>query len=159
MAAPEAALAELNRLFQMGDQGDHYFTIWYGIYQSSTRTLRYASAGAPPAFAFDSAADGTVSVTDLSTLATPVGMFADTEFSSSSYVVPKGCRILIYSDGAHEITLADDRQFLVHDFRDLTKRLAGASTWSLESLVGELQALTPTGAFEDDCSLIELNFD
>jgi sigma-B regulation protein RsbU (phosphoserine phosphatase) len=157
--APEAALAELNRLFQMGEQGDHYFTIWYGVYQSSTRTLRYVSAGAPPAFAFEWAADGTVSVADLSTVATPVGMFADTEFSSRSYVVPPGCRILIYSDGAHEITLADNRQFTLHDFRNLSTRLAGSSTWSLEALVSELQALTPTGAFEDDCSLIELTFD
>ena len=159
MVAPEAALAELNRLFQMAEQGDHYFTIWYGVYQASTRTLRYASAGAPPAFAFGSADDGTVSVTDLSTLATPVGMFADTEFCSSSYVVPADCRILIYSDGAHEIDLADGRHFSIPDFRDLNKRLAESSRWSLEALVGELQALALAGAFEDDCSLIELTFD
>jgi len=158
-AAPEAALAELNRLFQMGEQGDHYFTIWYGVYRASTRTLRYASAGAPPAFAFESAADGTVSITDLSTVATPVGMFADTEFSARSYVVPPGSRILIYSDGAHEITLADNRQFSVRDFRSLNKRLAESSDWSLEELVRQLRELTPTGAFEDDCSLIELTFD
>ena len=30
--------------------------IWYGIYEMSTRPLRYASAGAPPAFVFTSAA-------------------------------------------------------------------------------------------------------
>lgn len=159
LTAPEAVLTELNRLFQMGVQGDHYFTIWFGVYQASTRTLRYASAGAPPAFAFDPAADGTVSVTDLSTAAAPIGMFADTEFSSRSYVVPPGCRLLVYSDGAYEITLADGRLFSWRDFRNMNVRLVESSDWSLESLLGELQALSPTGTFEDDCSLIELTFD
>lgn len=156
--APAEALAELNRLFGMTDQGDHYFTIWYGVYQESTRTLRYASAGAPPALAFEAGAGGPVLVAELSTPATPVGMFADTEFSSRSYAVPSGCRILIYSDGAHEITLADDRQMSWSAFKAIATRLASSSNWSLDALVDQLKALTPTGAFEDDCSLIELTF-
>ena len=31
----------------MDRQGGNYFTMWYGVYQKSTRTLRYASAGHP----------------------------------------------------------------------------------------------------------------
>ena len=157
--SPDAALGELNRLFRMSEQGDHYFTIWYGVYQASTRTLRYASAGAPPALAFESVAGGAVSVAELSTAATPVGMFADTVFSSGSYAVPPGSRVLIYSDGAHEITLADDRQMPWSAFKTVATRLAASPTWSLDALVDELKALTPTGTFEDDCSLIELTFD
>ncbi|MFN8070390.1 MAG: PAS domain S-box protein [Mycobacterium sp.] len=158
MVAPAAALAELNRLFQMNAQGDHYFTIWFGVYQASTRTLCYASAGAPPAFALDCAADGTVSVTDLATEAAPIGMFADTEFSSRHFAVPPGCRILVYSDGAHEVNLADGRPFSWSEFRDLNIRLAGSTDSSLEALLAELQVLKSTAAFEDDCSLIELVF-
>ncbi len=45
---PDRVLARLNRLFRMEEQGGNYFTIWYGIYDASTRTLRYASAGHPP---------------------------------------------------------------------------------------------------------------
>ena len=157
--APAEALGELNRLFRMGEQGDHYFTIWYGVYQASTRTLRYASAGAPPALAFTAGAGGHVEVTELFTPATPVGMFADTEFTSETFIVPSGCRILVYSDGAHEITLADDQQMPWSDFKALATQLAASSNWSLEALVDQLKALTPTGAFEDDCSLIEMTFD
>ena len=157
--APAEALAELNRLFRMSEHGDHYFTIWYGVYQASTRTLRYASAGAPPALAFEAGVGGPSSVAELTTAATPVGMFAETVFTTGSYVVPSGCRILIYSDGAHEITLADDRQMSWHAFKDVATRLAGSPKWSLAALVDELKALTPTGTFEDDCSLIELTFD
>lgn len=157
--APAEALGELNRLFRMSEQGDHYFTIWYGVYQASTRTLRYASAGASPALAFEADAGGPVSVIELSTPATPVGMFADTVFTSGSYAVPPGCRILVYSDGAHEITLADNQQMSWSVFKSVATQLAASSNWSLDALVGQLKALTPTGAFEDDCSLIELTFD
>ena len=72
----------------MSEQGDHYFTIWYGVYQASTRTLRYASAGSPPALAFEAGTGGPVVVAELSTPATPVGMFADTVFTSGTYAVP-----------------------------------------------------------------------
>lgn len=158
MLAPESVLTELNRLFNMDDQGDHYFTIWYGVYQTSTRTLRYASAGAPPAFAFNTADDGTVSITKLSSTATPIGMFEDTEFTAQTYPVPPGCRILIYSDGAQEILLADGRQLSMDGFKKVNARLAGSPDWSLDGLVNELTALTPAGTFDDDCSLIQLTF-
>ena len=158
MVAPDAALTELNRLFQMDDQDDHYFTIWYSVYQASTRTLRYASAGAPPALAFDTADDGTVSLTELFTAATPIGMFTDSAFTTRSYAVPPGCRILIYSDGAQEILLADERQLSAAGFKEIIARLAGSSNWSLDGLLKELMDLTPTSTFDDDCSLIQLTF-
>ena len=157
--APAAALGELNRLFRMSEQGDHYFTIWYGVYQASSRTLRYASAGASPALAFEAGGGGPGLVTELFTPATPVGMFADTVFTSGSYVVPPGCRILVCSDGAHDFTLADDQQMSWSVFKAAATQLAASSNWSLDALVDQLKALTPTGAFEDDCSLIELTFD
>jgi PAS domain S-box-containing protein len=158
MVAPQAALTELNRLFQMDDQVDHYFTIWYSVYQASTRTLRYASAGAPPAIAFDNAGDGTVSLTELFTPAIPVGMFGDTVFTTRTYAVPPGCRILIYSDGAQEILLADEHQLSAAGFKEINARLAGSSSWSLDGLLKELMDLTPTKTFDDDCSLIQLTF-
>lgn len=158
MVSPGVALAELNRLFQMGAQGDHYFTIWFGVYRPSTRILRYASAGAPPAFALERATDGAVSVTDLATVTVPIGMFPDTEFSAREFAVPPGCRLLVYSDGAHELTLPDGREFLWSEFRGLTARLAGSPNSCLQPLLAELRRLQATGSFEDDCSLIELTF-
>lgn len=86
-------------------------------------------------------------------------MFENTVFTSHTYEVPPGCRILIYSDGASEITLADGRQLWLADFASLITRIAGSSDFCLDGLVAELRALTPSGAFEDDCSLIQLIFD
>jgi len=157
LLAPEGVLMELNRLFQMGQQNDHYFTVWYGVYEASTRTLRYAGAGAPPAFAFHSGAGA--AVTELSATAVPVGMFADAVFTASTFVVPPGCRILLYSDGASEIDLGGGRQLGLTGFKNVCARTAESPDWSLDELLEQLRSLTPGGAFEDDCSLIQLVFD
>ena len=36
LLSPAAVLTELNRLFEMKQQKDHYFTMWFGIYERST---------------------------------------------------------------------------------------------------------------------------
>ncbi|MGB3788188.1 MAG: SpoIIE family protein phosphatase [Phormidesmis sp.] len=46
---PETVLKGLNDAFQMTEQNDKYFTIWYGVYNRVTHQLVYASAGHPPA--------------------------------------------------------------------------------------------------------------
>ena len=159
LLAPEAALGELNRLFQMDQQNDHFFTVWLGVYENSSRTLRYAGAGAPPAFAFHSGAGPAVTATELSANAVPVGMFADTVFAASTFVVPPGCQILVYSDGASEVDLPDGHQLSPVDFKHLVTRIAESADWSLDDLLDQLHSLTPAGVFEDDCSLIQLTFD
>lgn len=157
LLAPEAVLAELNRLSQMEQQRDHYFTAWYGVYEKSTRTLRYASAGAPPAYAFTTG--NTVTATELTTTSSPVGVFDDSEFTTATYSIPPGCRILLFSDGANEIALDNGKQLTLEGFKTLATRLAGSPDWSLDDLIDQLRNLTPGGAFEDDCSLIQLTFD
>ena len=41
---PGQVLGELNKMFPMESHGSMFFTMWYGVYQLSTRTLRYALA-------------------------------------------------------------------------------------------------------------------
>ena len=47
---PGAVLAALNTSFPMDRNNNMYFTIWYGVYHTPTRSLRHASGGHPPAF-------------------------------------------------------------------------------------------------------------
>lgn len=154
LLAPDQMLAELNRLFHMDQHGERYLTMWVGVYEVSSNTLRYASAGAPPAFA--ATPHATSAATELSTDGLPLGMFDDTTYTSRSYPVPPGCRILLYSDGAYEDARIDGRQLSVTDFKDLFTRLAGSP---FDDLVDTLRGLTPSGTFGDDCTLVLLEFD
>lgn len=152
---PDRVLFELNRRFQMEQQGGHYFTIWFGVYEQSTRTLRYACAGAPPALAISPSADSTA----LSSSGQPIGMFEDSVFTVETFAVPHGCRVLLFSDGAYEFDLGHGRQLSMDDFERKLTRLAGSASWSLDDLVDELRALAPAGQFEDDCTLVLMSFD
>lgn len=156
---PDRLLDAINGSFPMEEQADSYFTIWYGIYQPSSRTLRYASAGHPPALALTRGGDR-VQAVELSTPAWPVGMFPDTVFICDSYQVPAGGQLLLYSDGVFELPITNrgDGPWSQADFVELCTELAGRPGWALDELVDRLRALSPTGAFDDDCALVLLTF-
>ena len=152
---PGQVLAALNKQFPMEQQGGHYLTMWYGTYQRSTRTLRYASAGHPPALVFEPK----MSPIELSTAAYPVGMFDDSAFSTGAYTVPPGTDLLLYSDGALDLPVHSGGEFLRTDFVDLCTALAQETDWSLDTLIEALRASSLAGQFDDDCSLVLLRFD
>lgn len=151
---PDEMLSELNLLFQMDRHDNRFLTMWLGIYERASRTLRYASAGSPPAIVVDSTVLSEAN--ELSSGGVPLGMFEDSAYFARSYGVPHGCRILLYSDGAYEQGQIGGQQMSVADFRALAAQHAGAS---LDDLVTALRDLTPAGTFDDDCSVIQLEFD
>jgi len=153
---PDSVLSTLNEHFQMDQQGGNYFTIWYGVYQASTRTLRYASAGHPPVLAF---APGLTTPTRLATESFPVGLFTDAEFECTTVAVPVGTAMLLYSDGAFDLPMPGRAHWSLAGFVDLCTVLAGSPDWSLDDLITQLRAITVAGLFSDDCSLVLLNFD
>lgn len=156
---PDRVLDAVNRMFPMEDQGENYFTIWYGIYQLSTRTLRYASAGHPPALAFVRDGIG-VTTTRLATVAGPIGMFPDSVYTTDCFSVPEGMQLLLYSDGAFELPFdgAIGRSLLPEEFFTVCTDVAARPDWSLDELVDRLRTLSPSGDFEDDCALVLLTF-
>jgi len=154
LLAPEQVLTELNGLFDMDHHDDHYLTMWYGVYEMSSRTLRYASAGAPPAFVITSGA--TSSACELSTAGQPLGMFDNADYTAHSHPVPPGCRMLLFSDGAYEDARLEGHEMSLANFKDLFTRMAGSS---LEDLAETLRSLTPSGTFTDDCTLLRLECD
>ena len=151
---PDRALTELNRLFRMEDHGGNYFTIWYGVYQASTRTLRYSGGGHPPALVLEP--DSSV-ITELPSDAVPVGIQTEVDFQAHSFAVPPGADILIYSDGAFELNLIDGGQGSLAEFIELYTRTAESPGWTLNSLITELQNRSEAGLFDDDCTLVRLS--
>ena len=150
---PGRVLTELNRLFQMDQQAGNYFTIWYCVYQPSTRILSYSGAGHPPAIVVTTHGSDPV---QLRSEAVPVGVLRDTTFETRSYAMPPDSDLLIYSDGAYELVLPDGRHWEIEEFIDLCARTACTPQWALDDLVAQLKARSDSGTFEDDCTLVRL---
>lgn len=150
LLSPEQVMAELNQLFSMENHDDHYFTMWYGVYQASTRLLRYATAGHPPALVLTEES-GVVNATSLGGKAVPIGMFADSEYAVETVRIPVGAQMLLCSDGV----LGDRLSFA--GFTEVCEEVAAAPGWSPASLIARLRATTDA-TFDDDCALVQLTF-
>lgn len=150
---PGKVLTELNRLFQMDQQAGNYFTIWYGVYEPSTHTLRYAGAGHPPALVL--AADGSDPVR-LPSESIPIGVLENTAFATHACAMAADTALLIYSDGAFDVTQRDGRTWNLEDFISLCARTAASPGWTLEDVIGQLRARTASELFDDDCTLVRV---
>ena len=118
-------MVELNRLFRTETNNEQYFTLWYGVYEASTRMLRYAVAGHPPALVLNGGQRGAADAKSLGGTAMPIGMFPDSEFSADSYQVSPGDQVLLWSDGV----LGDRLSFA--GFMELCQDVACAPNWTL----------------------------
>ncbi len=151
MLEPDQVLATLNQQFAMDHHDGNYFTIFFGVYQRSTATLRYASAGHPPALI---CTGGHLAQLDSQSL--PLGMFDDTTFTTTTLPMPAGSRMLLYSDGVYELTLDNGGQWPLESFINSCAQLCSSPEWTLDDVIDTALGHSASGDFEDDCSLIKV---
>jgi sigma-B regulation protein RsbU (phosphoserine phosphatase) len=108
---PEKVLQALNETFQMSDQNQKYFTIWYGVINCANRQLLYASAGHPPAVVVSQTSNSTVITTRLRTPGLPIGMMPNTSYKWQRCQLPPNSTLYIFSDGLYEV-LQQDQQYI-----------------------------------------------
>ncbi len=149
---PAEVLAGLNNAFPMEKHGEMFFTAWCGAYNPSTRRIRFAAGGHPPAIMV--APDGSTSV--LSAKGPVIGAMPGIKFNAAEAEIPPGARIFVFSDGAYEIQQHDGSMMAHDDLRALLARApsGNATMWVME----QLRSINSQPVFDDDVSLVELCF-
>jgi sigma-B regulation protein RsbU (phosphoserine phosphatase) len=104
---PEQVLASLNSTFPSEENNDMFFTIWYGVYNKSTRELTYASGGHPPALLFENTSSGDSGATLLRTANNAIGAMTDVTYEKSKHLVGEQTTLYIFSDGVYEVEKSD----------------------------------------------------
>ncbi|MEG4634399.1 MULTISPECIES: SpoIIE family protein phosphatase [unclassified Microcoleus] len=155
---PSDVLRSLNTTFQMSYQNDKYFTIWYGVYNRISRQLVYASAGHPPAVLISQSPASTAKIKRLKTPGMPVGMFPDAPYVDNCCDVEDLSTLYIFSDGVYEIHQPDGNIWGLDPFIDLLAAYNGASADQLELVLNYIQNLNAKAVFDDDWSLLKVNF-
>lgn len=146
---PGQVLSALNEAFPMEKQHNMYFTIWYGVYQRSTGSLRYASAGHPPSVLRK--ADGRVLT--LSTPGIAIGMMPDMNYRTAHAEIEAGDRLHLVSDGTFEVETAPGEMLAFDDF---VSRLSESSTPG--EVLDWVRGLNGPGPLPDDFSLLTVSF-
>ncbi len=152
---PGAVATSLNQVFRSEQQDGKYFTIWYGVYQPSTRVLKYAGAGHPPALLLPRTGSAAVPVL-LGSGGPMPGVLPDLRYRSEACTVPANSRLLVFSDGLYELREASGR---VRTFSDFVDRLARpGADHSVEGLMSSARGLLLKGQeFEDDVSVMQVD--
>ncbi|MDP5337678.1 MAG: PP2C family protein-serine/threonine phosphatase, partial [Nodularia sp. (in: cyanobacteria)] len=156
---PSDVLKALNQTFQMNYQNDKYFTIWYGVYNRVNRQLIYASAGHPPAILLSGTTAKKTQIQLLRTPGMPVGMFPESKYVDAYCNIDKFSSLYIFSDGAYEITKLDGTLWSLDAFIQILVSLQHTIDRQLDQVLNYLIALNSKEAFDDDLSILQINFD
>jgi len=153
---PHDVLRALNESFQMSQQNDKYFTIWYGVYNQTKRQLTYASAGHPPAILRSQTSEGLIEVDRLKTPNLPIGMLTEATFVSDRQTIPKNSTLYIFSDGVYDISQPDHQSWGLNEFTDTLVELE--TTINLDEILTTIQKMSGIETYDDDLSLLRVNF-
>lgn len=149
---PEQVLTSLNGAFPMEDHNGLYFTIWYGVFNRTTRELRYASGGHPPALLL--MAGG------INPLITPnffIGGMADSTYQGGAIVLPSPARLYLFSDGAYEVDRADGQMWTVEELGDYLLPYPLEQAGEVEALYPFLQRMRGREILDDDFSILKVS--
>ncbi|MGE0666736.1 MAG: PP2C family protein-serine/threonine phosphatase [Sphingomonadales bacterium] len=154
---PDRVLEALNNAYPMERQNNLYFTIWYGVYELSTRKLDYAAAGHPPPILLAPGEEPK----QLQGIGLPIGTFEGLDYDSFSTTVPPGSKLYLYSDGVFEVEKKDDGGMLPFDefIAILTGLTHDTCQERVDCIIETVQAVQGKTAFDDDCSLVEFVFE
>lgn len=125
---PVAAIDAVNDQVYGSSLADRYATVFYGVFDVRSRTLRYVNAGHHPPMILRR--DG--SVQWLETGGAPVGMFPDWSYRDDSVGLNPGDVVLAYTDGVVEAVNENGEEWGIDGVR---KAAAESGARSAEDLV------------------------
>ena len=145
---PSAVLGGLNRAFPMERNNEKYFTIWYGVYQLSTRMLHYASGGHHAAVLVTDDGKGV----GLKSRGAVIGVVPELEYPTATIQIPARAELYIFSDGVYEIARPDGSWQSWGEFAEYL----GNERPPIEAIVHRMREMHGVEEFEDDFSLLKM---
>ena len=151
--APSKVLDELNRRFPFDVDTEQFFTIFYGVLETATGRVRYASAGHPGPILLPGG--GSASVLDGAGF--PVGL-VETPVAEHELSMAVGDRLVVYSDGLLEAAgPGNNNMFGTSRIAEALQSTSGGTL--RESLAASVVAAlehSGEGEFADDVSVLGL---
>ena len=139
----------------MEENHNKFFTIWYGVFDATSRTLHYSSAGHPPALMFNGHPRAHIKLGQPSLM---IGASDEATFETRSEKIPSGSRLYVYSDGVSDIDMPEGGLLNVSGLVDMLAHVANEQGSRVEHVLRHARALQGSPEFKDDFSLVEVEF-
>ena len=124
-------LRSVNRLFYENTSDESYATMFFGIYEDSRRTLRFANCGHIPPLILRS--DG--AIRRLVSTTTVLGMFLEWESSIEEEMLRPGDLLVIWTDGVTEAPNAQLEEYGEERLVKLIQENRGVPVTQLRALI------------------------
>lgn len=154
---PANLLFALNNIFSMEDHQGKFFTLWYGVLNIKQRTLKFSSAGHPPAFLINCDHNKYTEIEPLQTPNPPIGCIKDFEFEESEILIKSFSKLYVFSDGVYEIEKTTGEMMSLNEFKDLLLQFSNTTEMQSAYLLRHMETIKSSEKpFEDDFSLLEI---
>ncbi|NEQ34598.1 MAG: SpoIIE family protein phosphatase, partial [Leptolyngbya sp. SIO4C5] len=155
---PDTVLQALNDVFQVNEEGEDYFTCWYGVYNTVSRELTFATAGHPPGVLIMPTDEGwQTQCLDSDGIA--IGLFPGMPFEAKKITVLPQSRLYLFSDGVFEIATGKKGEIWgFNAWKEFLRKYTEEQSSSLKPLLTKAQMLNKSSILEDDFSVLEVNF-
>jgi len=155
---PASVLSALNEAFQMDNQNNMYFTIWYGIFDRKTRRIVYASGGHPPAVLLTGSDAQTAKPKLLRTPCMVIGTQPGVTYQTGACELDAFARLFLFSDGVYEIAKRDGAMWKFEEFVTHLIQPEAPAVSPLDRTLRHVQELNGSGSLDDDFSLVQITF-
>jgi phosphoserine phosphatase RsbU/P len=145
-----AALEAVNRQVHSSALSDRYATLFYGVFDGSSRTLHYVNAGHNPPMLLR--VDG--SVDWLETGGAPVGIFSDWTYEEGTLQLDPGDLLVAYTDGITEAMNPAGDQWGVEGLRRAASESAAQSTDEVVQAIFTSMDEFSRGRQNDDATVV-----
>jgi len=142
---PSKLMERVNYLFFESTRPEHFATMFYGVYEAASRTIRYVSCGHPSAILVR--ANGNFETLDAT--ATVLGAFKNRGFDERFVTLSPGDRLVLFSDGFSDVQ--EDSDLCVSD---TVVAEAKSHPTGLAQALAALAA--PNGKQADDITVMDL---
>jgi serine phosphatase RsbU (regulator of sigma subunit)/catechol 2,3-dioxygenase-like lactoylglutathione lyase family enzyme len=141
-------LASVNQLFQESAPAAAYATLFVGVYDDCTRTLRFVNCGHPPPLLLR----GDGGIEWLEPTSSVIGMFEDWTGTARDVKLDKGDVLALYSDGVIDARNAQDEEFGLERLTDVLKACVtevSMASGVLSRAMSTVQRFSAGQAFDD----------
>ena len=155
LQSPAEILGKLNTLFPLDLETNHYFTIFFGVLNVQSRSIKYSVAGHPEPLVLR--ANSTV--TKVPGRGVPIGFVDDTEYENLTFSFEPGDRLFVFSDGLLDVM---DQENILFGNDRLSATLLEHKHEPLNAMLSNLiksgEAWSRDGHMQDDVSILAMNF-
>jgi sigma-B regulation protein RsbU (phosphoserine phosphatase) len=151
-SSPAAVIERLNRSFQMKYHADKFFSVWYGVYSRSARTITYVNAGHPPALLL-TRTKGALQLSKTAPSTSVLGIMPEIPCPETTIAFSPDSELYLFTDGLYELLDPDGGRGSYDEFLAYLEKQVYGGTPAWEAILSWLDHARNRRMVDDDVTL------